>query len=204
MNALLSKEFAQFYTALVWIIFWAVLLIVWRTRMSSAIEAVIKRIQTGSAVSVGIVKLEGAPKEIREGPAGSVAVSDPSHPKAIPEGMSVASIDEEYKRLIDEQYFLLHAAEVVRERTSPRSGLYRVRVWVESYHDKPLNDITKVTYRVWGDAKPPIISTTYQEKDFELWMSMYGEFPVLAYIERKGKPGVWVTRYLDLPGRPPD
>jgi hypothetical protein len=37
-----------------------------------------------------------------------------------------------------------------------------------------------------------------------LWLNVYGEFPVLAYVERKAKPGVWLTRYLDLPGRPPD
>jgi hypothetical protein len=123
MNALLSKEFAQFYTALVWIIFWAILLTVWRTHMASVIGAVVKRIQTGSPLSVGFVKLEGAPKEIRDGPPGSVAVSDTAHPEAIPEGMSPASIDKQYGSLIDEQYFLLHAAEVVRERTSPKSGL---------------------------------------------------------------------------------
>jgi hypothetical protein len=72
-------------------------------------------------------------------------VSDTAHPEAIPEGTSPASIDKEYRRLIDEQYFLLHAAEIVRERTSPKSGLYRVRVWVESYFDKSLTDITSVT-----------------------------------------------------------
>ena len=70
--------------------------------------------------------------------------------------------------------------------------------------DKPLNEISRVTYRVWDDARLPIISTTSRRTNFELWLSLYGEFPVLAYIERNGKAGVWVTRYVDLPGRPPD
>jgi len=64
--------------------------------------------------------------------------------------------------------------------------------------------LIRVTYRISHDARPPIISTTSTETNFDLWLNVYGEFPALAYVERKNKPGVWLTRYLDLPGRPPD
>lgn len=203
MNSLLSKEFVPLYTALSWIAFWSIVLIVARSHLSSAIEALLERVRGGSSLTVGLFKLEGVPKEVRAGSTGVVAVSDTAHPEAIPSGMKAESINAEYQSLI-KQYFLLHAAEVISPPTSPRSGRYRVRVWIESYNDQHLKEISRVTYRVWDDANQSIISTTSHRTNFELWMSVYGEFPVLAYVERKGKEAVWVNRYLDLPGRPTD
>jgi hypothetical protein len=204
MNDLLSKELAPLYTALAWIIFWAVLLIVARKHLSTVFEAIAARIRAGSSFTVGPVSLGEPPKGFRDGPNGSPAVSDTPNPEAIPPELTEDVINKEYRRLVDQQYFLVHATEVIRERTSPKSGRYRVRVWLESYFDQPLDEVVRVTYRIWDDARPPIISTTAKKKSFDLWLSMYGEFPVLAFVERRGKPGVWVTRYLDLPGRPPD
>jgi hypothetical protein len=168
------------------------------------VEAVVTRIQRGSSVTVGPVSIGEPPKEIREGSAGGVAVSDPKSATTLAKDLSESQIDEEYRKLMEQGYFLVHATEVVRERTIPGSGRYRVRVWVESYYDKPLDDIVRVTYRVWDDFKRPIISTASRETNFDLWLSIYGEFPVLAFIERRDKPSVLVGRYIDLPGRPPD
>ena len=204
MNDLLSKELVPLYTALAWIIFWAALLIVARKHVSNAFDAITTRIRAGSSFSVGPVSLGEPPKGFRDEPNASPAVSDTSNPEVIPAELTEDAINKEYRRLVDQQYFLVHAAEVIRERTSPKSGRYRVRVWLESYFDQPLDEVVRVTYRVWDDARPPIISTTSKKKSFDLWLSMYGEFPVLAFVERRGKSGVWVTRYLDLPGRPPD
>lgn len=204
MSNLLSKDFAAVYVALVWVVFWAVILFVFRRYVSLIVEAVVTRIQRGSSVTVGPVSIGEPPKEIREAAAGGVAVSDPKSSTILPKDLSESQINEEYRKLIGQGYFLVHAAEVMRERTIPNSGLYRVRVWVESYSDKPLDDIIRVTYRVWGDFKRPIISTASHETSFDLWMNIYGEFPVLAYIERRDKPSLIISRYIDLPGRPPD
>jgi hypothetical protein len=204
MDTLFSKEFAAVYVAVVWVVFWAVILYSFRRYVSLIAEAVVTRIQRGSSVTVGPVSIGEPPKEVREGLAGAVAVSDPNGATVLPKDLTAPQIDDEYRKLIGQDYFLLHAAEVVRERTVPKSGRYRVRVWVESYYDKPLDDIVRVTYRVWDDFRRPIISTTSLETSFDLWVSVYGEFPVLAYIERRNKPGVLVARYIDLPGRPTD
>lgn len=198
------NELAPLYAALAWIIFWVGLVIVTRKHLSTVIEAIIIRIRAGSSFTVGPVSLGEPPKGFRDQPDGAAAVSDTRDPEAIPDELTEDVINKEYRRLVDQQYFLLHAAEVIRERTSPKSGRYRVRVWLESYFDQPLDDVVRVTYRVWDDARPPTISTTSKKKSFDLWLSMYGEFPVLAYVERREKPGIWVSRYLDLPGRPPD
>ena len=47
-----------------------------------------------------------------------------------------------------------------------------------------------------------VIATEARNKSFELWIDIYGEFNLVDYVERKNKPALWLTRYLDLPGRP--
>lgn len=206
MNAaeMLSKELVPLYTALAWIVFWTGLLVFARKHLSAVLDALASRVRAGSSLTVGPFTIGEPPKDLKDAGTGAAAVTNTADPDAIPKELTKELIDKEYDRLIEEQYFLLHASEVIREPKSPRSGRYRVRVWLESYYDKPLDEIIRVTYRIWHDARPPIISTTSAKTNFDLWLNVYGEFPVLAYVERKNKPGVWLTRYLDLPGRPPD
>ena len=204
MNIFSAREFVPLYTAIAWIVFWAVLLIAARKYVIATFEAVTTRIRLGSSVTVGPVTIGEPPKDLRDTPNGSAAVSNTPDPEAIPAGLTSELIDQRYKLLIEQQYFLLHASEITKERTIPKSGRYRVRVWVESYFDVPLEEIVRVTYRIWTDAHHSIISSTSRNTNFDLWLSVYGEFPVLAYIELREKQGIWVTRYLDLPGRPPD
>jgi hypothetical protein len=62
-----------------------------------------------------------------------------------------------------------------------------------------------VTYRLYDDFKPrTVVATEAREREFELWLNVYGEFTIIAYAERENGEGLWLTRYLDLPGRPPD
>jgi hypothetical protein len=204
MIDIFSKELVPLYTALAWIVFWTGLLVFARKHLSAVFDAVASRVRAGSILTVGPVTIGEPPRELKDAAPGAAVVSNTRDPDAIPAELTVDVINREYKRLIDQQYFLLHAAEITRERTSPRSGRYRVRVWLESYYDISLADIIRVTYRIWDDARRPIISTTSEKTNFDLWLTVYGEFPVLAYVERRGKSGVWLTRYLDLPGRPSD
>ena len=204
MNDLLSKEFAALYVAAVWVVFWSIVLYSFRRYLLALVDALVGRIQRGSSVTIGPVSIGEPPKELKESGVGGVAVSDPSKSAAVPPGPAVHQLDAEYRRIVEDGYFLLHAAEVIRERTSPRSGRYRVRIWLESYHDERLENVVSVTYRVWDDFARPVIGTASRATNFDLWVSIYGEFPVLAYIERKNGTGALVGRYIDLPGRPPD
>lgn len=98
-----------------------------------------------------------------------------------------------------------HQAEVVQKRTSPMSGRFRVRVWVESIErQRPISDIASITYHVWNDFNPAVISTSDQASNFDLWLSVYGEFPVLALVRTKSGETYELQRFVDLPGRPPD
>jgi len=106
MNALFSKEFASLYTALVWVVFWSVLLITIWKHLLPAITAVVERIRKGADVTLGgVLKLKDAPKAIQEGLPGTVAVSDTAQPGAMPTGISEETINAEYKSLVDQQYF---------------------------------------------------------------------------------------------------
>jgi hypothetical protein len=181
-----------------------IVFIVFRRSIADLAKALTHSLERGAAVRVGsFFSIGVAPKKVREGAPGSAAVSDSDKGVELPKDLSTSELDEEYNRL-KHGFFLVDATQVVVERTTPKSGRYQVRVWVESLDPKTLNEITRVTYRIWDDFNPPIIATTSRETNFDVWLNVYGEFPVLAYIEAKTRAPVCISRYIDLPGRPLD
>jgi prokaryotic YEATS domain len=141
------------------------------------------------------------PSELGSG-TGRVVTSDTSGKG--PDSQIVSSIEGSYKKLVAFGFVLLHQAEMVQPRTSPRSGRYRIRVWIEPMERRPLSDIASVTYHVWNDFNPPVLSTSDETSNFDLWLSVYGEFPLLALVTTKSGETFELQRYIDLPGRPPD
>jgi prokaryotic YEATS domain len=121
-------------------------------------------------------------------------------------GLETASaLETSYQKLVSAGYALIHQAEEMQPRTSPKSGRYRIRVWIESLDPKiSISDIASVAYHVWPDFNPPIISTSNETSNFDLWLSVYGEFPLIALISTKTGAQHELQRYIDLPGRPPD
>lgn len=138
-----------------------------------------------------------------EGKTTGIATSDTSR-SSIPQE-SIDTIEAKYQALVSNGFALLHQSEVLQTRTSPKSGRYRVRVWIESIERvRPLNDIESVTYHVWHDFRNPILSTSDIKSNFDLWLNIFGEFPVLAIIKLRSGIQIEAHRYIDLPGRPPD
>jgi len=91
-------------------------------------------------------------------------------------------------------------------RKSSNLQLHQVRayLWVAGEADNKLNGVATVTYRVWDDFPDKQITTTDRADQFAVWLSVNGEFPILAYIQLENRKEVWQRRYLDLPGRPRD
>lgn len=117
----------------------------------------------------------------------------------------VSSIEKSYSELISFGFVLLHQTEVVQKRTSPKSGRYKVRIWVESIERlRPISDIVSITYHVWLDFNTRVLTTSDQASNFDLWLSIYGEFPVLALVTTNDGKTYLLQRFIDLPGRPPD
>jgi len=142
------------------------------------------------------------PASIRGTDTG-VATSDAQ--RAITDPAVTLTIEQAYSEFVQFGFVLVHKTEVIRPRTSPRSGRYRVRVWVESIEQqRPLSEIESVTYHVWHDSRPPILTTEDQKTSFNLWLSIYGEFPVLALVKTHDGQTYELQRFIDLPGRPPD
>lgn len=103
--------------------------------------------------------------------------------------------------------YLMHAAKMVTPRTGPHTGRYAVRVWLEfdGRYGFERSDVKQVVYWLDPSFRQRVIATEAAAKDFELWLSLFGEFTIIAVVERRdgGEP-IWLSRYLDLPGRPPD
>jgi hypothetical protein len=138
-----------------------------------------------------------------EGKSTGVATSDESR-RSIPQE-EIDSIETKYKQMVDGGFALLHQAEVLHERSSPKSGRYRVRVWIEAIErNRSIGDIASATYHIWHDFRNPVLTTADAKSNFDLWLNIYGEFPVLALIKLRSGAEVEVHRYIDLPGRPPD
>ena len=117
----------------------------------------------------------------------------------------ISALSAEYKRIIDFGFTLLHQAEILSPRTTPKSGLYKVRVWVEPIdQDNDFDEIESVTYHVWEDFPQSVIASSDQKSSFDLWLKIYGEFPVLAIVRKKNGDTFQLMRHIDLPGRPPD
>ena len=134
---------------------------------------------------------------------GSVSTSDTSGTET--DSQTISSIESAYKNLVSFGFVLVHQTEVLQPRTSPKSGRYRVRVWVEPIErQRSISDIASVTYHVWNDFYPPVLPTSDQASSFDLWLSVYGEFPVLALVTTKNGETYELQRFIDLPGRPPD
>lgn len=148
------------------------------------------------------VSLAQPPKELPQKNTG-FALSDASLAGEVTDDLR-QRIDAKYNNLLREGYRILHAAQVVRPATSPGSGLFRVRVWIEGDVDVKLGEIDSVTYRVWHDFPQTQITTSDRDNHFDVWLSVNGEFPILAYIRLKGGQEIWQWRYLELPGRPTD
>lgn len=115
-----------------------------------------------------------------------------------------AVLDSEYSRIVDIGFCLIHEAKETVKRTSPHSGRYEARLWIEPIEGRKLSDIKSVTYKVWNDFPQDKYKTENEQSNFDLWLRVYGEFPVIALVELKTGEQIILQRYLDLPSRPPD
>ena len=183
-----------FITALV-IIFWK--------KLHLIIDALAIRIQKGAPVKLGsLLDVGAAPKGLQSGKV-STATSEGTEGSGTLEEIKDGLLRHEYPPEINEEIYLVHVVQETRPYTGPGTGRWLVRVYVEAYEDeKQFNDIVRVTYRLHDTFSEKVIATEARDKAFELWINIYGEFNLIAYVERKDQPPFWLTRYLDLPGRP--
>jgi hypothetical protein len=195
-----------FFQTLIWPVFLGALLFLFRGYVTTILASIADSIKKGASFTAGLngISLGSPPTEITRA-AGSVSVTaegvggakqEPSIAKALVNagGLPVNIVESPY---------LVHEAQVIRPRTDQMAGLYRVRVSLESDPIGELDKVKRITYRLHPTFSNRIVATEAREKNFELWLNVYGEFMIVAVVEREDQSPLWLTRYLNLPGRPP-
>ena len=135
----------------------------------------------------------------------SIATTDSSNSKRIETEDLRIRLEESYAKVKDLGFCIIHQSETLRRRTYPKSGRYRVRVWIENFiAPDRISEVRQVSYRVWDDFNKSVFTTSSRSNNFDLWLTIYGEFPVSALIEFNNGEDLIIERYIDLPGRPSD
>jgi hypothetical protein len=184
------------------ILFISFLVLLFWKKVQLVIDAVVQRIQAGAPLKAGSFELGAIPESVRSGKA-SIATDEGTKGAGTSEDIKTKLLNRNYPVEITDELYLVHATQEARPYRGPRTGWWHVRAYIEAYEDETLLDeIVRVTYRLHDTFSEKVIATEARDKAFELWISIYGEFNLIAYVERKGKPALWLTRYLDLPGRP--
>jgi hypothetical protein len=173
-----------------------------RNELKFLANAIIFRINHGSEIVTPFGTLKSIPPDLSKKNLDTVG-EDPDKantPPAVEELLQ----QKNYPPTITNQVYLIHATKIVRQRTPSRTGLYQVRVWIEAENSTSLSQIKRVSYRLHDEFPKQVVSNTVRADNFELWLTAYGEFNLVAYVEFKDGSGQWLTRFLDLPGRPPE
>lgn len=204
-----------------WTILLAILLYVGRDRVSEAVAVVIDKVKQGWKISVAGFALEPPPTLSSETsdivlPKRAAPLTDEVGSDAL-EVVSPAEADilekmktKTYPYPVSEEIYLMHAAKVVRPRKRQQNGWYQVGVWVEFEKPMEAEEAIRVTYRLHDSFKSIVPDGVVSTRDrsgtqkFIMWMTVYGEFTVVACVERRGKDPLYLYRYLDLPDRPPE
>lgn len=181
-----------------------ILLIIFGKKVSLIANALVVRINQGAPVKFGsVLDVGAAPDVIQSGKADAAATSEGTRGSTIPTDIKEILQEKEYPPEINEEIYLVHVAQVIKPYTGPRTGIWSVRAYVEAYTDeKNLDNIESVTYRLHDTFTEKVVATKARNKAFEIWFNVYGEFNLVAYVKLKDESHLWITRYIDLPGRP--
>jgi hypothetical protein len=177
-----------------------------RRRLGNLLDEVIKRVREGSSFQAGPVSLGEAPRDIK---SGRVEFATAEGAAGVTVSPSAEAFFDDIAAHMDgvdadrQDVYLVHSATRLDDQTDDGKYWYTVRIWVEADSEDLLDDCRRVTYRMHPTFQDPIIATQRRNREFELWLRVWGEFSVFAYLEFEEGPPALLSRYLDLPGRPP-
>ncbi|BAY35938.1 hypothetical protein NIES2111_02570 [Nostoc sp. NIES-2111] len=206
-GGMLDSDWVPLFQTLAWIFFWTMLISYinrnFKLQLGELFSAFVKRVQQGSPIQAGTFSL-GAPPAITSQQVAT-ATSEGTEGITVPENQHQQVLNyQQYSKGITEEVYLLHTSEIITPRTENPREKYRVKVWLEAYTEHHFNECEKVIYRLHESFSHQVIATEAKNNQFELWLNLWGEFTIIAYVKRKDKEPLWLTRYLDLPGRPSD
>jgi hypothetical protein len=109
---------------------------------------------------------------------------------------------ETYPSHISKRIFLVHEWKEEGEVVGEYKKYYNVRIWLDAYMDSDLNNCVRVIYRLDDSFSKRVFASEDRKNFFEIKLTIWGEFNVIAYVERSEGDPLIVTRYLDIPGSP--
>jgi len=203
---MIHSGWSPLFQTIVWVLFIAILLVIFWRKIEILVGYILRRIERGADVDFGPFKVGSPPAALRRGKTDVVTAEGTAGAVAPPGDIETRLLNKGYPtECIQEDFYLIHEAQMIRERTPGRVGLYRVRVWLETEDDASLQQCNRIVYRLHDTFSQKVIATEARDKNFELWLNVYGEFTIVAYVERSAPyEPLWLSRYLELHGRPPD
>ena len=197
----MTDAWSSLIQAIIWPGLIITLIIIYRDKFAGLLKVVQRRIERGAAFKLGPLDIGKIPPAILSGKRDQATAEGPGGAKA-PGNVMDIMLNRKYPEGIDEEIYLVHTATIARSPGPVARTRFSVRIWVEAYSERQVDEIVRVTYRLHDTFPNPVISTQEREHEFELWLNVWGEFTIMAYVERRDKPPLWLSRYLELPGRP--
>lgn len=184
-----------------------------RDSLGMLVSALSKFLDRTKKVKAGGVELEAVlPKELAEDKnlevAGATAIETVEAAGRGGKDHELVSRLRKSERVsepVSDYPYLMHqGAKISKSSDFP----YIIKAWIE--FDKEygfgLDEVARVYYRL--DPTFPkedwVLVSEDHAKFFEIWMRVYGEFTIIAVVVLKDGRKFWLSRYLDLPGRPAD
>jgi flagellar basal body-associated protein FliL len=167
--------------SLVWPIFLVVVLFAFRRWLNELLEVIKKRVETGSAVSIGLngFSLSTAPKLESEEPE---------------------SVGTTKKPVPQDEYYLIHGATYNPRRSAEKGRpYYDIRVQLESDNPAALDRVSKVIYHLHPTFRNPVREITTRDNNFEMTTFGYGQFELRAEVHLKDtKQPILLSRYINF------
>ena len=197
----ITEPQVQLVQTVLWVVLALGCLCAFGTRLFKLADRIIDRLHHGASMKVGLLEVGEAPAAIRSGRSAAVT-GEGGLGIPIEASLREKLVEGTDPDFVDEEIYLLHSAA----RVSTPSGRQRfqVRIWLEGYSEPHVDSILQVTYRLHHSFPTRLVATRDRHQAFELWLNVWGEFTVTAYVERRDAQPLWISRYLDLPGRPED
>ena len=196
------KDWIPFLQSLVWPIFIAILIYIFRSRFEDILESVKKRIEEGSSVGVGPSGFTlGSAPQLPDDPAPEEMIDDGENQKTTPELIEKEkAFEEELRKNPVERLQLIHTSRFLKVKNG--RDYYRIVVSLDPYNTEALSKVEKVVYFLHKTFRNPVREVINRDTNFELRTAAWGEFTIRAEVYLKGQTEpLRLSRYLDIQAR---
>lgn len=193
------KDWIPFLQSLVWPVFIAILIYIFRSRFEDILISIKKRIEEGSAVGVGPTGFTlGSAPQLPDNPNPDEMIDDGEDQEISPELIEKGKAF--VKQLSENPVERLQLTHIVRFlRIKNGRNYYSIVVSLNPYNTEALSNVEKVVYFLHKTFTNPVRTVTNRETNFELRTAAWGEFTIRAevYIKGQAEP-LRLSRYLDI------